>query len=44
MRCDLLLGLMLGALAGMALVEFCKPVKDVVEQGKEKIKQTVQKM
>lgn len=42
MKCDLMLGLLLGALAGMALVEFCKPVKDVVEQGKEKIKQTVQ--
>lgn len=44
MKCDLMLGLVLGALAGMALVEFCKPVKDVVEQGKEKIKQTVQKL
>ena len=44
MRCDMILGLVLGALAGMALVEFCKPVKDIVEQGKEKIKQTVQKI
>ena len=44
MKCDLLIGLALGAVAGMALVEFCKPVKDAVEQGKEKLKNKVQKL
>ena len=44
MKCDLLIGLALGAVVGMALVEFCKPVKDAVEQGKEKLKNKVQKL
>ena len=33
--------LVLGAVAGMALLEFCKPVKQAVEKGKEKLKQKV---
>ncbi len=41
MKCNLILGLVLGAVAGMALLEFCKPVKQAVEKGKEKFKQKV---
>ena len=44
MKGDLIIGLFLGALAGMAVLEFCQPVKDAVEQGKEKVKSKIAKL
>ena len=44
MKCDLLVGLLLGAITGMAILEFCQPVKDAVEQGKQKVKSKLSKM
>ncbi len=44
MKCDLVIGLVIGAIAGMALLEFCRPVKQVVEKGKEKLKEKVSKI
>lgn len=44
MKCDLLVGLLLGAITGMAILEFCQPVKDAVEQGKQKMKSKLAKM
>lgn len=43
--CDgILVGMVLGALAGAVLVQTCKPVRDAVEKGKQKIKEQVAKM
>ena len=44
MKCDLVIGLVIGAIAGMALLEFCRPVKQVVEKGEEKLKEKVSKI
>lgn len=44
MKDSLILGMILGAMVGIVLVETCKPVQNAVEQGKEKVKQTVAKM
>ena len=44
MKCDLIIGLLLGTLTGMAILEFCQPIKDAVEQGKEKVKSKIAKM
>ena len=43
--CDgILVGMVLGAVAGAILVQTCKPVKDAIEKGKQKIKDQVAKM
>lgn len=43
--CDgVLIGMMLGAVAGAILVQTCKPVRDAVEKGKQKFKDQVAKM
>lgn len=43
--CDgILVGMVLGAVAGAILVQTCKPVRDALDKGKEKIKQQVAKM
>ncbi len=43
--CDgILVGMILGAVAGAILVQTCKPVRDALDKGKEKIKQQVAKM
>ncbi len=43
--CDgILLGMVLGAVAGAILVQTCKPVKEAIEKGKQKIKDQVAKM
>jgi len=43
--CDgVLIGMMLGAVAGAILVQTCKPVRDAVEKGKQKLKDQVAKM
>lgn len=43
--CDgILVGMVLGALAGAVLVQTCKPVREAVEKGKQKIKEQVAKM
>ena len=44
MKCDLIIGLLLGALTGMAVLEFCEPVKDAVEKGKQKVKSRIEKL
>ena len=44
LKCDLLIGLVLGALTGMAVMEFCKPIKDAVDEGKEKVKSKIAKL
>ena len=43
--CDgILVGMILGAAVGAVLVQTCKPVKDAIEKGKQKIKEQVAKM
>ena len=43
--CDgILVGMILGTVAGAILVQTCKPVRDALDKGKEKIKQQVAKM
>lgn len=38
--CDgILVGMVLGAALGAVLVQTCKPVRDAIEKGKEKVKQ-----
>jgi len=44
MKDGLIFGLLIGAAIGMILMETYKPVQDVMEQGKQKVKQTVAKM
>ncbi len=43
--CDgVLIGMVLGAFAGAVLVQTCKPVREAVEKGKEKLKEHVAKL
>ncbi len=43
--CDgILVGMMLGAVAGAIIVQTCKPARDAIEKGKEKLKEKVAKL
>jgi len=39
-----IIGMILGAVAGVILVQTCKPVRDAIEKGKQKLKEKVAKM
>ncbi len=41
---SLILGVLLGTCIGIIMMETCKPVQNAVEQGKQKVKQTIAKM
>ncbi len=43
--CDgILVGMVLGACVGAVLVQTCKPAKDAIEKGKQKLKEKVAKL
>ena len=44
MNDGVILGMLLGAVAGAIIVQTCKPVRDAIEKGKQKLKEKVAKM
>jgi len=40
----IIIGMLLGAVAGAILVQTCKPVREAIEKGKQKFKEKVAKM
>ncbi len=43
--CDgILVGMMIGAVAGAVIVQTCKPCRDAIEKGKQKLKEKVAKL
>ena len=44
MNDGVILGMLLGAVAGAIIVQTCKPVRDAIEKGKQKLKEKVAQM
>lgn len=44
MKDGVILGMLIGAVAGAIVVQTCKPVQDIIEKGKQKFKEKVAKM
>lgn len=44
MKDSLILGMIFGTMIGVILMETCQPLQNAVQQGKQKLKQTIAKI